>query len=173
MLEGCPHLVSNCGWYGIVSKVGFMSGKKLYWSLLLLCGWSITITEFLLLLQCTERWWVFPFACPSPFYFAPIIFPSFMCFWFESLNLYSFPISLIELLFIVLLLYLDVWLSSWFVFFVTRQTNIGYWNSSACHVQIEEVRSRLNLDVTVASDSPPAPAPIESFTDMVFNFVNI
>ncbi|WVY94836.1 hypothetical protein V8G54_033924 [Vigna mungo] len=32
--------------------------------------------------------------------------------------------------------------------------------------QIEEVRSRLNLDVTVASDSPPAPAPIESFTDM-------
>ncbi|KAL5170575.1 putative ATP-dependent RNA helicase DDX46 [Glycine soja] len=32
--------------------------------------------------------------------------------------------------------------------------------------QIEEVRSRLNLDVAVASDSPPAPAPIESFTDM-------
>ncbi|CAJ1960613.1 unnamed protein product [Sphenostylis stenocarpa] len=32
--------------------------------------------------------------------------------------------------------------------------------------QIEEVRSRLNLDVTVAFDSPPAPAPIESFTDM-------
>ncbi|XP_027334905.1 ATP-dependent RNA helicase DBP2-like isoform X2 [Abrus precatorius] len=32
--------------------------------------------------------------------------------------------------------------------------------------QIEEVRSRLNLDVTVVTDSPPAPAPIESFTDM-------
>ncbi|XP_010253045.1 PREDICTED: ATP-dependent RNA helicase DBP2-like [Nelumbo nucifera] len=32
--------------------------------------------------------------------------------------------------------------------------------------QIEEVRLRLNVDVTVASDSPPAPAPIESFTDM-------
>ncbi|KAG4923542.1 hypothetical protein JHK87_049082 [Glycine soja] len=34
--------------------------------------------------------------------------------------------------------------------------------------QIEEIRSRLNLDVAVASDSPPAPAPapIESFTDM-------
>ncbi|CAJ1960615.1 unnamed protein product [Sphenostylis stenocarpa] len=32
--------------------------------------------------------------------------------------------------------------------------------------QIEEVRSRLNLDVTVALYSPPAPAPIESFTDM-------
>lgn len=32
--------------------------------------------------------------------------------------------------------------------------------------QIEEVRSRLNLDVAVATDSPPAPAPIESFTDM-------
>lgn len=42
-------------------------------------------------------------------------------------------------------------------------------------IQIEEVRLRLNLDVTVASDSPAAsdsraaPAPIESFTDMVFN----
>ncbi|KAK9279376.1 hypothetical protein L1049_013055 [Liquidambar formosana] len=32
--------------------------------------------------------------------------------------------------------------------------------------QIEEVRLRLNVDVTVASDSPPASAPIESFTDM-------
>ncbi|XP_061366786.1 ATP-dependent RNA helicase DBP2-like isoform X2 [Gastrolobium bilobum] len=32
--------------------------------------------------------------------------------------------------------------------------------------QIEEVRLRLNLDVTIASDSPAAPAPIESFTDM-------
>ncbi|XXG42834.1 hypothetical protein AAC387_Pa01g3011 [Persea americana] len=32
--------------------------------------------------------------------------------------------------------------------------------------QIEEVRLRLNVDVTVASDSPPAPAPIESFEDM-------
>ncbi|KAK7290337.1 hypothetical protein RIF29_04672 [Crotalaria pallida] len=33
-------------------------------------------------------------------------------------------------------------------------------------LQIEEVRLRLNLDVTVESDSPAAPAPIESFTDM-------
>ncbi|KAM0003474.1 putative RNA helicase [Helianthus debilis subsp. tardiflorus] len=32
--------------------------------------------------------------------------------------------------------------------------------------QIEEVRLRLNVDVAVTSDSPPAPAPIESFTDM-------
>ncbi|KAK1426883.1 hypothetical protein QVD17_15563 [Tagetes erecta] len=32
--------------------------------------------------------------------------------------------------------------------------------------QIEEVRLRLNVDVTVTPDSPPAPAPIESFTDM-------
>ncbi|KAH7657596.1 ATP-dependent RNA helicase DDX5/DBP2 protein [Dioscorea alata] len=32
--------------------------------------------------------------------------------------------------------------------------------------QIEEVRMRLNVDVTVATDSPPAPAPVESFTDM-------
>ncbi|CAK9162107.1 unnamed protein product [Ilex paraguariensis] len=32
--------------------------------------------------------------------------------------------------------------------------------------QIEEVRLRLSVDVTVAQDSPPAPAPIESFTDM-------
>ncbi|KAJ7959946.1 DEAD-box ATP-dependent RNA helicase [Quillaja saponaria] len=32
--------------------------------------------------------------------------------------------------------------------------------------QIEEVRLRLNVDVTVAPDSLPAPAPIESFTDM-------
>ncbi|KAK4274935.1 hypothetical protein QN277_018092 [Acacia crassicarpa] len=32
--------------------------------------------------------------------------------------------------------------------------------------QIEEVRLRLNLDVSVASDSLPAPAPIESFSDM-------
>ncbi|CDP20487.1 unnamed protein product [Coffea canephora] len=32
--------------------------------------------------------------------------------------------------------------------------------------QIDEVRLRLNLDVIVAPDSPPAPAPIESFTDM-------
>ena len=41
-----------------------------------------------------------------------------------------------------------------------------------CHylylcVQIEDVRLRLNVDVTVASDSSPALAPIESFTDMV------
>lgn len=34
-------------------------------------------------------------------------------------------------------------------------------------LQIEEVRLRLNVDVIVASDSPPAPAPIESFEDMV------
>lgn len=32
--------------------------------------------------------------------------------------------------------------------------------------QIEEVRHRLNLDVTVSSDSLAAPAPIESFNDM-------
>lgn len=32
--------------------------------------------------------------------------------------------------------------------------------------QIEEVRLRLNVDVTVTPDSPAAPAPIESFTDM-------
>ncbi|RZC62939.1 hypothetical protein C5167_024708 [Papaver somniferum] len=32
--------------------------------------------------------------------------------------------------------------------------------------QIEEVRLRLNVDVTAAPDSAPAPAPIESFTDM-------
>ncbi|KAL5710074.1 RNA helicase [Ranunculus cassubicifolius] len=32
--------------------------------------------------------------------------------------------------------------------------------------QIEEVRLRLNVDVNVPSGSPPAPAPIESFTDM-------
>ncbi|KAM0933609.1 putative RNA helicase [Dioscorea sansibarensis] len=32
--------------------------------------------------------------------------------------------------------------------------------------QIEEVRMRLNVDVTVAADSPLAPAPVESFTDM-------
>ncbi|KAI3941506.1 hypothetical protein MKW92_037910 [Papaver armeniacum] len=31
---------------------------------------------------------------------------------------------------------------------------------------IEEVRLRLNLDVTVARDSAPAPAPVESFTDL-------
>lgn len=35
------------------------------------------------------------------------------------------------------------------------------------YIQIEEVRLRLNVDVTVAPDLPPAPAPIESFTDMV------
>ncbi|XP_028768863.1 ATP-dependent RNA helicase DBP2 isoform X1 [Neltuma alba] len=35
--------------------------------------------------------------------------------------------------------------------------------------QIEEVRLRLNLDVSVASDSLPAPAPIESFSDMCLN----
>ncbi|KAJ6383296.1 hypothetical protein OIU78_026722 [Salix suchowensis] len=32
--------------------------------------------------------------------------------------------------------------------------------------QIEEIRSRLNIDVSVASGSPPAPAAIESFEDM-------
>ncbi|XP_048324802.2 DEAD-box ATP-dependent RNA helicase 20 [Ziziphus jujuba] len=32
--------------------------------------------------------------------------------------------------------------------------------------QIEEVRLRLNVDVTAAPDSTPAPAPIETFTDM-------
>ena len=40
------------------------------------------------------------------------------------------------------------------------------------YIQIEEVRHRLNLDVTVSSDSPAAPAPIESFNDMVFYFSN-
>lgn len=38
---------------------------------------------------------------------------------------------------------------------------------SAHFSQIEEVRLRLNVDVTVAPDSAPAPAPIETFTDMV------
>ncbi|KAK9274728.1 hypothetical protein L1049_021979 [Liquidambar formosana] len=37
--------------------------------------------------------------------------------------------------------------------------------------EIEEVRLQLNVDVTVASDSPPASAPIESFTDMHFYHV--
>ncbi|KAF9670960.1 hypothetical protein SADUNF_Sadunf13G0123400 [Salix dunnii] len=32
--------------------------------------------------------------------------------------------------------------------------------------QIEEIRSRLNIEVSVASGSPPAPAAIESFEDM-------
>ncbi|XP_040993787.1 DEAD-box ATP-dependent RNA helicase 52A-like isoform X1 [Juglans microcarpa x Juglans regia] len=32
--------------------------------------------------------------------------------------------------------------------------------------QVENVRLRLNVDVTVALDSSPAPAPVESFTDM-------
>jgi hypothetical protein len=46
-----------------------------------------------------------------------------------------------------------------------------YWllNYCACYIQIEEVRLRLNLDVTVSSDSPAAPGPIESFNDMVFS----
>ncbi|PNX82131.1 DEAD-box ATP-dependent RNA helicase, partial [Trifolium pratense] len=35
--------------------------------------------------------------------------------------------------------------------------------------RIEEVRLRLNLDVTVSSDSPAAPGPIESFNDMCLN----
>lgn len=35
------------------------------------------------------------------------------------------------------------------------------------HIQIEDVRLRLNVDVTVTLDSPLAPAPVESFTDMV------
>ncbi|XP_057987519.1 ATP-dependent RNA helicase DBP2 isoform X2 [Hevea brasiliensis] len=35
--------------------------------------------------------------------------------------------------------------------------------------QIEDVRLRLNVEVTVASDSPPAPAPIESFEDMLLH----
>lgn len=41
------------------------------------------------------------------------------------------------------------------------------------YVQIEDVRLRLNVDVTVASDSSPALAPIESFTDMVIFIVFI
>lgn len=35
------------------------------------------------------------------------------------------------------------------------------------YVQVEEVCMRLNVDATVPPDSQPAPAPIESFTDMV------
>lgn len=35
------------------------------------------------------------------------------------------------------------------------------------YVQVEEVRLRLNVDATVPPDSQPAPAPIESFADMV------
>ncbi|XP_048227048.1 ATP-dependent RNA helicase DBP2 isoform X2 [Ricinus communis] len=35
--------------------------------------------------------------------------------------------------------------------------------------QVEDVRARLNIEVTVASGSPPAPAPIESFEDMCLN----
>ncbi|KAG8633672.1 ATP-dependent RNA helicase RhlE isoform X1 [Manihot esculenta] len=35
--------------------------------------------------------------------------------------------------------------------------------------QIEDVRMRLNVEVTVALDSPPAPAPIESFEDMLLH----
>jgi ATP-dependent RNA helicase DDX5/DBP2 len=34
-------------------------------------------------------------------------------------------------------------------------------------MQIEEIRSQLKINVSVASGSPPAPAPIESFEDMV------
>ena len=41
---------------------------------------------------------------------------------------------------------------------------VGYLHSRA---QIEEIRSRLNVDVTFAVDSEPSPAPIESFADMV------
>lgn len=35
------------------------------------------------------------------------------------------------------------------------------------YVQVQEVRLRLNVDATVPPGSQPAPAPIESFTDMV------
>ncbi|KMZ67605.1 putative ATP-dependent RNA helicase, partial [Zostera marina] len=35
--------------------------------------------------------------------------------------------------------------------------------------QVEEVRERLNVDVTVSSESPLAPSPIETFTDMNLN----
>lgn len=44
------------------------------------------------------------------------------------------------------------------------------WIHHVCiylYVQIQEVRLRLNVDVTVSPDSLPAPAPIESFVDMV------
>jgi ATP-dependent RNA helicase DDX5/DBP2 len=37
-------------------------------------------------------------------------------------------------------------------------------------MQIAEIRSRLNIDVSVASGSPLAPAAIESFEDMVNSF---
>lgn len=49
-----------------------------------------------------------------------------------------------------------------------------YWLliSSACYIQIEEVRIRLNLDVTAPSGSPDAPTPIETFTDMVLDFIS-
>jgi len=51
--------------------------------------------------------------------------------------------------------------------------NYGCWIVVLVYyIQIEEVRHRLNLDVTVSSDSPAAPAPIESFNDMVFYFSN-
>lgn len=35
------------------------------------------------------------------------------------------------------------------------------------YLQIEEIRLRLNVDVNVAPGSSSAPAPIESFPDMV------
>lgn len=41
-----------------------------------------------------------------------------------------------------------------------------YLQNYTC-LQIEEVCLRLNLDVSVSPDSAPAPAPIESFADMV------
>lgn len=35
------------------------------------------------------------------------------------------------------------------------------------YAQVQEVCMRLNVDAIVPPDSQPAPAPIESFTDMV------
>lgn len=35
------------------------------------------------------------------------------------------------------------------------------------YLQVEEVRLRLNIDVMAPPDALPAPAPVESFADMV------
>ena len=164
---------------------------KLCWSWIQLCAWSMTVIDF------SSMHWVLMifFPCLS---FSFLLGASNLYLihvsWFKRFSLYSSRKHLIELLFIVLFLEVHQ-LASLFVcffFFYLYYVLMLYWyfgvflfcnymrkywllSSSAWHVQIEEVRSRLNLDVAVASDSPPAPAPapIESFTDMVFNFINI